>query len=91
MDSEGKTLDFSAGKSSQLMQCLQVVRIPVWELSDREWDIVGDYWINLGQEVKKGNWRVCNRVDFDCNCCVLEEGCETVARRGQEHWHPSIA
>ena len=36
MDSEGKTLDFSAGKSSQLMQCLQVVRIPVRELSDRK-------------------------------------------------------
>lgn len=38
MDSEGKTLDCSAWRPSQLMQCSQVVRIAMRALPDREWD-----------------------------------------------------
>ena len=67
MDSEGKTVEYSARKSSQLMQCLQVIGIGLREPSDRERDIVGNDWIHLGQEVDKGNWRLCNRVNFGCD------------------------
>ena len=49
------------------MQCLQVIGIGLREPSDRERDIVGNDWIHLGQEVKKGNWRLCNRVNFGCD------------------------